>query len=554
MAAVAFLTARRGAKAAAVFHPHARSRQPDMPQPARLIPAPARPLVPAFVLAAALGLPLPALSQGLTAAELWSGWQSAVASAGGQLTAQEKREGDRLVLQNVQLLPSGEGEAALRLETLTLISQADGSVGVVLPDQFPLVLDLPDEDGTAQKVVLSVTAPGLKLQILGLGQKAEFTAIGPSVSVTLDEMLPPPAAGVKTEITAALADLNLRYKHELDIPVPALDTALEVGSLHLELVGPEDGSETPLRVSADIDALRASAAGTFPPSTQVFLDTPTRADGTSDIEPFLTALADGLSVKASAEIGGLTATVTDQEAAAALTLAASSAGIALDQTVAAWQSLLTGAAMDVKPIGPDEPDTDMAFSLGEYRTALSIGLNGLTATQDWSLAYVMRDLVASPGVWAAIDPSGVLPAAPINTMALDLKGRYALDPVALTPGWSPLPSDPPPFTAFSFEINELALDGLGLTFNGTGGLGLDFGDLTTFEGFPLPAGRLHFVTVGAYGLLDKLSSIGLVSADDMSGARMLLLMAGKAGAEPDHLTTDLDFRDKSLFLNGQKIR
>ena len=52
------------------------------------------------------------------------------------------------------------------------------------------------------------------------------------------------------------------------------------------------------------------------------------------------------------------------------------------------------------------------------------------------------------------------------------------------------------------------------------------------------------------GVVAKGRLWGRGATDNKSG----VLAFTKAGDAPDKLTTDLDFRDKSFYLNGQKIR
>ena len=87
-----------------------------------------------------------------------------------------------------------------------------------------------------------------------------------------------------------------------------------------------------------------------------------------------------------------------------------------------------------------------------------------------------------------MDPGALLPRDPL-TLAIGLDGTYSLDPQALRPGFRMAPGAPPPITALTLNLTELMLSGLGVTFTGSGGMGLDFTDMTTFDGAPLPSGK-----------------------------------------------------------------
>ena len=86
-----------------------------------------------------------------------------------------------------------------------------------------------------------------------------------------------------------------------------------------------------------------------------------------------------------------------------------------------------------------------------------------------------------------------------------------------------------------------------LTFDNT--------DTTTFGGVPAPTGSIDLKAVGVNGLLDKLMAMGLVPEDQMMGARMMLGMFAKVvEGEPDTMTSNVEFKDKGLFVNGMQLQ
>ena len=90
---------------------------------------------------------------------------------------------------------------------------------------------------------------------------------------------------------------------------------------------------------------------------------------------------------------------------------------------------------------------------------------------------------------------------------------------------------------------------------GTGAFTFDNTDMTTFAGMPAPDGKLDLKLMGGNGLLDKLVTMGLLSSDDAMGARMMVSMFANAGAEgTDELTSTIEFKDKILYANGQRMQ
>ncbi len=180
-----------------------------------------------------------------------------------------------------------------------------------------------------------------------------------------------------------------------------------------------------------------------------------------------------------------------------------------------------------------------------FKTKQPVVIYPASGTGAWEAALAN---VMSPGDEVLMYETGHF-----ASLWIKMATRLGLKPEVLQPGWAPDAAGLP-FTEFSFKINEMKLAGLGVLSTGQGGLAFDFSDLTTFAGLPLPSGRLSILTTGAYGLIDLMAKAGQISAEDVQGARAGLLMVGRAGEAPDTLHTELDFREKGLFLNGIKIR
>ncbi|VDC23314.1 hypothetical protein [Pseudogemmobacter humi] len=501
--------------------------------------------------------PPPLLAQGVVANELWAAWQEGAKSAGAVLSAVELREGNRLVLQDLRLDTGGDG-GVIQLETVTLTNQADGSVGVILPERFPLVIELPpvpqSGETTAyrpEKVVLGVEAPQLQVIVRGIGERADFQANAPQITVSLDRFIPPlPAGQGEVTLSMALEGADLRYLQDLAVAVPLVDGALAFESLTASLIvnGSEDGNGV-MALSAGKSS--ATFSGAVPAGA---------AESTAEAEvgEALKLLENGLRVSAKIDLGPLAFTgdirPAGEEIPTAFDLSAMATvlSVGLDAAAIGYEAAVSGFGVRVTADMPDVPGNEISLSLEEYRTSAKAGLNGLRGPQDWSLAYVVRGFGMSEQMWDQLDPARIMPREPM-TVALDLAGRYGILPEALAPGWTPAAGQTP-LSEFGFRVNEFNLDLVGLTMTGEGGLDLDMTDLTSFDGFPAPSGRLSFLTSGAYGLIDRLVQLGRMTEEDVIGARAALLMIGRAGEASDTLHTDLDFHDKGFFLNGIRIR
>lgn len=517
-------------------------------------------------------LPPAAWAQGVTAQELWAAWQDGVALAGGTLSASESREGNQLVLQDLRL-DMGDEAGMLQLEVMKLVNQADGSVAVILPDRFPLMFELPDAPADApgadsgpengpEKVFITVDAPDLNLVVQGLGERAEFQAAAPTMTLTLDRFVPaiPPEKGAVTA-SVVLDSFVLRYLQDLATDVPLIDAAVSFDTLNARVAVGKNASGS-AEMAARLGKSSAGFSGAMPVNSPALQEAEAAmAGGDFPVAAWLALLDAGMRGKVSLSLGDaeFTGDVTEITAGTATTPTTWDIGFAtldlalgVDATKIGYSTVLKGTQFLLTGDIPDFPADSMSYGIGEYRIGLEAGLNGLTKPQDWSAAYVMRDITMSDEMWHLISNGTELPHEPL-TLALDLGGRYGVQPEMLKPGWTPVDAGQP-FTEFSFKINEMKLAGLGVLSTGQGGLGFDFSDLVTFDGLPLPSGRVSILTTGAYGLIDLMAKAGQISAEDVQGARAALLMVGRAGEAPDTLNTEVDFREKGLFLNGVKIR
>jgi hypothetical protein len=112
-----------------------------------------------------------------------------------------------------------------------------------------------------------------------------------------------------------------------------------------------------------------------------------------------------------------------------------------------------------------------------------------------------------------------------------------------------------PVQLHALDVTNLTLKAAGAEVTGDGAFTFDNADTTTFPGVPLPTGQLDLKIVGANGLVDKLVQMGLLPEDQAMSARMMMgLFANAVEGSDDTLTSTLEFREKGLFVNGQRLQ
>jgi hypothetical protein len=54
--------------------------------------------------------------------------------------------------------------------------------------------------------------------------------------------------------------------------------------------------------------------------------------------------------------------------------------------------------------------------------------------------------------------------------------------------------------------------------------------------------------------MDKLTTIGLIAAEEVMSMRMMLSMFANPGPGEDELNSSLEFKDGGFFANGQQLQ
>jgi hypothetical protein len=506
-------------------------------------------------LATALALILAApAALAVTADEVWADWQRLARDGGTSITARTDRAGDRLVLTDI-VIPIGApgARADLKIPRVELQDRPDGTVAVLLPERFSVVIDdqMPDTSGP-DVVTFAASAPGFAMTIAGLGDTAAFEITAPSLVLSVERINPPLPPGQEFAATLALADLALSHRMDLTQPVVTASSSLALGTLHSDLLIDVDAPER-VTLSWDLSGLSGALDLVLPPAAQGQMPDPARPSLTN----ILDALADGLRIQADLSFADFAlmaeTTGTGEDALIDMTSTNGKAGTVFDPARAGYDLALGPTRMTVRGDMPDIALSEISLGFENLAYAISLGLGDLTQPQEARFIARLVDFELPAEIFAAVDPSGALALSPM-TFALDIAGRYALSPQMLAPDWQPEPGVFPPMDLVDVTLTELAIAIAGVTLDGRGSLTFDESDLETFGGLPAPEGTASFQASGVDALIDRLIAAGYVQSSDLMPLRMALMAIAKAGEAPDTLTSEIEFRDKSLIVNGQKIR
>jgi hypothetical protein len=216
-----------------------------------------------------------------------------------------------------------------------------------------------------------------------------------------------------------------------------------------------------------------------------------------------------------------------------------------------------GGAKDVaiSLSGSTIPVPALAMSYGEAAFNLLTPTSKSDVPGDFAFLTKLIDFRLSEDVWAMFDPHKVLPRDPA-TLVIDTRGKAnwmvdIMDPDEAAKAGE----DASPIQLHALDVTELRLNAAGAEVTGNGALTFDNADTTTFPGVPLPSGQMDLKIVGANGLVDQLVQLGLLPEDQAMAARMMMgLFANAVEGSDDTLTSTLEFRDKGLFVNGQRLQ
>lgn len=488
----------------------------------------------------------------VTPEQLWAEWQRLALQSGSRLAAETRREGDRLILDRPALQTIGDvGISELRTEQMVLQDNGDGTVSVLMPERFTLMLDVPVKrsDMTSEVLAFAAWAPGLDIRVGGLGDNLDFTLLAPSLSLMFDPAQSIQAPGATATVNFAVADLTLTHVQAVAQDSVSVTSTLSLGTLHADAqiagLGPGDGR---IEMSADLSAVSALA--------EIYLDLSRLAGADLTPAQALSALPEGEGAEISFQHGPLALSLVMDDAIPGpermqLSSDGGMASARFDRTGSAL-SVDKGRTGLVAAINePGIPLSDLDLSFVDLGFSAQMDVTGANDPLGFGVTARLTDLAASPSVWASFDPGEIFPRDPLS-LSIGLSGLMA-DRADTAPP-DPLLGETAPVDILAFALDDLLLSGLGAKLTGSGELTFDPTDRVTFDGFPLPDGALSFTATGLNGLIERFVSAGLVPQADLTGLRFGLAFIAKPGEGPDTLNTRIEFTDKSLYLNGIKMR
>lgn len=497
-------------------------------------------LRPAACFALLVGLLAGPAAAQITPEQVWDHWRSLATASGYDMTlTAQRRDGDRLVLDGVQATMLTD-TMALRMPVGQVImrDRGDGSVEVTMEPAFDIGVTITEPDSEPVEMTVTVEQDGYVVVVSGTPAAPRHDVTAESLTIGLAA---PMVNGAEMPMDMVVSLGGLRGSTILSQGTPmGITYDLSAEAMELAVSSEDPKGEGTFDLSVGAQALTSRFDGTLPGAI---------APGTALSD----AMAAGLRGKGGYSAGaiefGMDLTSRGVATSVAGTATSGSVDVALDPAGLTYRTGLTG--LDVTASGGAIPFPELTFSLADYALGLTMPLTKSAEPSDFGLLIKLVDLVVAEDVWAMFDPTATLPRDPAS-LVLDAKGKATLFHDLTSPEAEQTP-------AFG-QVNSLSLDALqlkaaGADLTGTGAFTFDNTDMTTFPGFPRPAGVADLKLVGGNALLDKLTALGLVPADQVMVARMGMAMFTRPGDGPDTLTSKIEITpDAQILANGQRIQ
>ena len=492
------------------------------------------------LLALSTGLATPAFAD-VTAADVWANQQSLYSAYGGTLSGELSADGTVSPIAKFNL-PLGFGSFQVKLGTITLTENNDGTVTTVLPS--PLNVSLSGEIAGEGSFVANLSMTNETYSSIASGEAGDI-AYETSVSDWQAELL---------NITVnASESLNFEASGTMAMTEFTNSSRVTEGNLIHYSAQTSTGASTG-EFAFTVDNVTSTTTQTAQPLTATAdIHLPV---GGADLLNLSQALRDGLSfvVESSGQGNASSTAVTlngevmnSQDTSTGpqtASLEFNESGLNLSARAETFGMVLNDPLLFPAPL---------EFAMEAITAAYELPLNASEDIQDFRLATTLQGITMGDTIWGLFDPTGQLPRDPaqvsfditgLGTNGLDLLNFAALSTLA----------GPPPIQVDEVTIENLNIAAVGAEASATGAVTFDWADFQTFPGMPRPEGSATLNLNGANQLLDTLVAMGFIPEDELLVPRMMMgLFATPVG--DDQLESVIEVNAEGhLLANGQRLQ
>lgn len=477
----------------------------------------------------------------VTPEEVWTNWQAVLSGSGALTGGATTRNGDTLEATGVTWTLTNSDDASTVstvFDKITFRDLGDGTVEITLPTSYPFTLTGGESDDPAS---FNVTTPtdGLRMIASGTAEATSYDFSADTYGLTADGFKKSSGEAIDLTIKAAMTGVAGKYAVTPGAGITGIDSSGKAASTTIDVVAKEPATDTEATFAITVGETSGTTKGTFVGQEMMAnmsqaLKAGFMVDSTSNIGP--------VTVKGNVVEGGKTTTID-------ATLGGLTSKVAIDSARVDYGFAITG--FDGTVTGPDMPLPEVSSAFGELAFGVMLPVAMTDTPQDFTMLFKLADLTAADGLWAMFDPGSQLKRDPA-TLILDLKGKGRWTADIMDPAVQDQAA--PPLELASLDLPQLLLKALGGEIAATGALTFDNSDLMTYGGLPAPTGKITANLKGINALIDTAVSMGLIPEEEVMGVRMGLAMFAKPGAGPDELVSEVEFKDKHLFVNGQQLQ
>ncbi len=461
----------------------------------------------------------------------------------------EVKDAGAITLDSLTLsreIPQSGATITVSYDKVRFMQRGDAVEMSISPD-INFALDIPAETPNRKNISVAAHMIATDFSALFSGNPDDITAEVKLTKAifTVDDVL---SAGEKMPFAANLVVGNGAGTYRLGLPAGGgrtIDSDVTLGNLVFSVDLKEPGGQGYVRVSGSLADMRQSFSVSTPDLAKYDLNDPT---------VMMALIKGGLSMSGNFTLGKMAVNVDSLVKKKTTTVAVTSDsgifGISLSRERVSYD--LAENRFKIRVVSQELPIPEIKISYDQLALNFDLPLAQSSAPADFNVSLALRGLAVDSAVWSMFDPGGMLVHDPA-TFAVALSGKLLvladlMDPEKIGdiagPPWMPT----------AINLNELTLSALGAVLTGKGSFSVNMAGGKTINGLPLPVGAVDLDLKGAYGLIDSLSTMGLLKDKQAMGFKGMLGAFAKPAGE-DHLTSRIEVtEDGAITANGQRLK
>ena len=484
----------------------------------------------------------------VTPEEVWQSWQDLSTASGQTITAAgTTREGDTLIVQDIVTSYSQDGVTSNSgFSEMKFTDNGDGTVNITMSDDQVMEITTAPVQGAAPspavKTTISISHPGMTIVASGVPDALNYAIDAPTMVFHLKVVEGADATIVNTDIDVTMTGLVAKYVMEPSATGTALDSDYVAKTLMISVDGEDPTDASNGTLTMEFQEFAGKTKGNF--------------IGAEAMEDLAAAVKAGFTVDGGISYASMKVGFDGTDAAGPTKLSGQGAAGSLSFMLDAnrLQYGLNTKGVNFALTSADIPFPELKFGYNEATFDFTLPVGVSDTPTDFAFLTRLVDFTISDEVWGMVDPANTLPRDPA-TLVIDAKGKMRMTTDLFDQAAMDALGEAAPGELHALDVAELKVAAAGALLTGAGAFTFDNSDTVTYPGMPMPTGKIDLKLTGGNGLMDKLVSMGLISAEDVMGAKMMIAIFANAGPEgTDELTSTIAIKDKVLSANGQPLQ